>query len=452
MKIDDPLVRTLIEVSDARTEELNEQLMTTTGGWVEKVSKIRDMITWLKTEGVDTDSLSKQNMKAILESIEDADIPAAKVLSIRQAAAKSSISKLKKMLLWATHDRRLKNNVQYYGSHTGRWGGRGVQLQNLPRGNVSRKMFDMVIEMINANRLHDIRVAFGEPLDVYASLIRGCLIPDDESHKLVAGDFAQIEARVNAWISGEDILLTEFESKGDPYKSLASTIFRKPIASIGKDSFERFVGKCAVLGLGYQMGAQKFIDAVIALGGPRLDLAFTTDVVRIYRNLYTNIVNNWYEVERAAKTAIKVPSTLVKCGVLEFYATPQVLLMRLPSGRSICYPSPRLIDAPSPRGISEKITYMGMCPFKHQWTRLETYGGKLVENAVQGISRDILVEAMFRLEDSPFDTLFTVHDEIVTQSRSGTAKELEELLIVRPDWAKRCPIAAEAWSGTRYGK
>lgn len=451
VKVDVNLASELIRLSDHRKQELNEELMTVTGGWVEKASHLRDLLTWLQGEGVQTETLRKADVTALLDQIDDPDIPISKALSIRQAAAKSSIAKFQKMLSWATTDYRLKNNAQYYASHTGRWGGRGVQLQNLPRGVVKRDMFDLVIDLILESQTGVIRSVFGEPLDVFGSLIRGCLVPDI-GHRLVVGDFSQIEARGLAWLAGEDSLVEAFATGADVYKMMASKIFNKPVASISKDGFERFIGKCAILGLGYQMGASKFVDAVVALGGPRLDEEFTKPVVKVFREEYQQIVNLWYEVERCAKAAIKVPNTPVQCGKLAFVANAKTLLLILPNKRCIHYPFPVLVEKPSPYGMRESITYMGMCPFRHRWSRLDTYGGKLVENAVQGLSRDVMVEAMQRLDGSHFEILFTVHDEIATQSRTGTAEEMEELMRVRPAWAQDCPISAEAWSGTRYGK
>lgn len=446
--VDLKFAQTAITMCEERSEQLDREITTATGGAVTRASQAARLVTWLQGEGVDIDSMAKGKVKAALEA-GDLDDHVELVLSIRQAAAKASVKKYQKIVACASDDSRIRNAVQYCASHTGRWGGRGVQFQNLPRGGIERLEAEWIADVLASSgfTLDQVAGLFGEPLDVFSSLIRATVRSDKS---LVVGDFAQIEARVLAWIAGENRILKAFESGSDVYKLMASEIWSIQIEQVDKG--QRFIGKCAVLGLGYGMGAAKFIDAVIALGGPRLELEFCQRVVNVFRSTNTKIKQLWYEVEDAAIKAVKSKGEVFSVGKLAFKCVGEWLMMKLPSGRFVYYPFPRVSMEPSPFGMKDAVSYMGLHPKSKKWERLSTYGGKLVENAVQAISRDILVEAMMRLESSPFCTITTIHDEVMTESAEGTAEELNQILKIRPAWAKDCPIDAEAWKGTRYGK
>jgi DNA polymerase len=326
-----------------------------------------------------------------------------------------------------------------------------VQPQNFPRGSVEDP--ERFIALMLERAVDQIDLEY-PVLDVVSSMLRAMLTAAP-GHKLVAADFSAIEARVLAWLAGERDLLATFEGGGDVYKVMASKIYGKPVAEIEKT--ERQMGKMAILGLGYGMGAKKFVDACNTMANIQVTPEESKTVVELYRTSNAAIVALWKELEAAALKAVLEPGTrqLAAGGRIRFMRKGGYLWMRLPSGRLLCYSSPKAVERVTPWGSTvQAVKVWGVNSVTRKWTDYDLYSGLLAENAVQAIARDVLVEAMLRAEDSGYPIVLTCHDEVVAEvpSNKGSFSNLESIMSVRPDWAPDLPLTAEGWEGERYRK
>jgi len=405
-------------------------------------------------------------------------------------------------------DGRLHDIMLYNGAdRTGRWSGQGVQPHNFVRGYTKDmpEVWDLLLE----KNLDLVTVVYGDPLPVLSKACRGALVAS-EGKELYTADFNAIEARKLAWMSGCAPLLSLFANPDpdtDVYTDMASGIYGRLITK--KDKNERQLGKRAVLGLGYEMGWEKFRDTVYAEEGILLDDDFCKRVVKIYRKKYPEIPLFWRAVERAAIDAVQVGGEHfaggdeVGTGAISYFVEGRFLHCRLPSGRLLAYLDPEvhvktnyrfsavnergtpcLVSFPARRGVpmfkarreaerraglqnktltndppetflTPHLSFMGRDRITRQWKRCGTYGGSLTENADQASSRDLLAEAMLRVDEHPdFDLLLSIHDEVISEAPIGTAsvKEFEALMSENPIWARGMPITAEGWIGPRLRK
>jgi DNA polymerase len=265
---------------------------------------------------------------------------------------------------------------------------------------------------------------------------------------LYVADYAAIEARVLLWLAGAEHALDVFRRGEDIYCTMASGIYGRPITKADKD--ERQVGKTAILGLGYGMGASKFVDTCAAMAGVTIEEDFAQQVVQTYRTQFAEVKQLWWDTESAAIDA-------VRSGHAEIWDyEPPFLFCRLPSGRRLAYPFPEIKARATPWGdVKASLTFMGTNAYSRQWARQHTYGGSLVENIVQAISRDILAEAMLRCEwTGLYHPVLSVHDELICEAPEGqgSVEEFVTLLEEPPEWAPDCPIKAEGFSTFRYHK
>lgn len=419
---------------------LNEELSTLTNGRVGAVSNVLAMKEWLYEQGVkllevSDDSLNKKAVENLLKT----DLPddVRRVLELREEGGKSSVAKYKAMIERASFDNRVRGNLMYHGASTGRWAGAGVQLQNLPRDVV--KDWELT------------RQSNGKtPLDL-VKMIRGTIIAP-KGHRFIWADYAAVEARGVAWLAGQMDLVELFASGGKVYEQMAGMIFETDPAQIGKDSVERFLGKTVVLGCGYSMGANKFRQTVHAMGQAiSEELAYRA--VDTYRKGFAKIPQLWRMLNEAAIEAVR-NRTETSYRAIRFYSDGKWLMMMLPSGRKIFYAMPRVVLHAGPFGQSEAIEYMAVNSLTKKWGPERTFGGKLTENAVQGICRDLIADAMLSLEEAGYTTVASVHDEIICELPDGFGDkdEMLEIMCRVPTWAKGFPIAADAKEGTRYGK
>lgn len=428
-------------------ERLEDEAMRLTGGSTS--SQRAAVLDWVKSRGVD---LPDYTADTVREYAERADIPpeVRRVMQIRRALGKTSTSKYAKIAECACDDETVKGMVQYHGASTGRFAGRLVQVHNLPRGTV--KNVHLIAPYLTSLTIDDMIMLFGDDvMEAISSLIRSMFIPSD-GRKLFVSDFANIEGRVLAWMAGQEDLIAQFAANDDVYKHMAATIFNTNYAAVTGD--QRFVGKQAVLGCGYGMGGDKFHTTCLGYGRD-IGIELAKETVKIYREKNHRIRNSWYEVEAAAKEAILSPGTVTRTFMCEFAVQHGFLLIKLPSGRCLSYYQPKLHDG--------RITFMGVDTFTKKWMRVDTYGGKLVENIVQAVARDLLVAAMLRVSSAGYDVLrvssagydvlTTIHDEVVAEGDpSMTIENFDELMSVVPAWAAGCPIGVEGWEGDRYRK
>lgn len=378
-----------------------------------------------------------------------------RIMEIRQENGKSSTKKFVAMLDRLDDDNRIRGYLQYCGAfRTGRWAGRGVQIHNLPRGEFAKQAPE-IVELILARDLDGLREQFGNPMSAISTAIRA-MFTAAPGHELVSADYAAIEARGVFWLASDKEGLEVFHSGRDPYKDMASTIFGVPYENITDD--QRFVGKQAILGLGYRMGWKKFMAQCESYGQP-ISEELAKRVVDTYRARFWRVVEFWDECERAAINAIQYPDYRFKVqvhhGHIEYFMHGSYLMCKLPGGRIIGYPEAELQDVMTPWGQEKlAVTYMGKNSHTNQWERLNTHGGTLVENVTQATARDLLALAMLRLEDAGYPIVLHVHDETVSEVLEGTGS-LEEycsIMEVTPKWAKGFPIKAEGWIGKRYRK
>lgn len=421
--------------------EIKEALYTQMRHWtgVENPQSVTQLLGWLQEHGAQLPSLAKADVASALE---EADGSVADVLAARLEIAKSSVKKYEKMLDCVCPDGRAHGLLQFMGAgRTGRWAGRLVQVQNLPRQTFSD--LEEAAALVKAGQADMLGVLWGSAPNVLSELIRAAFVAAPGSRFLVA-DFSAIEARVIAWLAGEQWVLDLFRNGGDIYCETGSRMFGQEVK---KHSPLRQRAKVAVLACGYQGG----VGALKAMGGEKLGLGEDemASIVDAWRKANPRIAQMWWDVNRAALEAIK-NGTSQMVGRIKVYQKLGSLVIALPSGRELIYPSPRVGEN---RFGGESITFMGL-GLNRKWGRIETYGGKLVENIVQATARDVLAHSMATLEAAGYPTVMHVHDEVITEVPygHGSVDELCALMSRGPKWSKGLPLAAEGFESTYYKK
>jgi DNA polymerase len=442
VKIDRELAESVVDVWGQYTRRLNAEISEITFGHIPSSDSVKAITQFLPKIGAPMASLDKA---AVTEALAT-ELPstARRILEIRQSCSLSSIAKFEKMLECIEPDDRIRGCFQYHGASPGRWAGRLVQLQNLPRGELKQEQLEGCVELVKSRDLNRIELFAPLPFGkLLSSLCRSAIIAD-KGKKLLVSDFASVEARGLAWAAGEDWLLDAFRDKKDAYKEMASTIYGIPTDKVTKD--QRFYGKTAVLGAGYGLGPDKF-RLILAQQGVFESEEFCKAVIDTYRKKNRKIVKFWYAVERAAVNAVKT-KTPQKAGPFTFHMQGQWLLARMPCGRDIAYYKPTL----SPGKYNEQLSYLGVDPTTGKIRKEHTYSGKIVENLTQAICRDLLVEAMARLEKRGYQVIAHIHDEVVCEVERGSIEEMEAIMSEVPKWAEGFPVGAEGFECTRYRK
>lgn len=450
--LDRPFCEAARDCAEVATQKANDRLAEITCGEVLSVTAVADLAAWVTSRGTECGSVAKP---AVAEMLADPTLPpdVVEALAIRTEAGKASVAKLTSMLEYAdgTPDDRMRGMLAYHAASTGRWAGRGPQPHNFPRGTVKDALLQRGLVLARNVEGMDL---IAPPMETISTMLRNMFIAA-KGHKLMVGDFASIEARVVAWLAGQDDLLDIFRTGGDPYRSMAASIFGKPVSEISKTSTARQIGKVAVLGLGFQMGAARFVEQVKLQTGIAITEAFGQEVVNTYRAENAKIKAMWWDINCMAIAAVKQPGTKHGCNKVAFARTGDWLHMVLPSGRKLRYPECRIVPQLTPWGeVRDTVQFTGMHSITKQWCRQTLYGGLLVENAVQAVARDILAEAMLRVEEAGYPMVLTVHDELVAEPLEdfGSEGEFEKLMCTLPAWAEGLPVAAEIWSGPRYRK
>ena len=416
--------------SDER-ERPNKRMNKVTSGKVRDCSDLQGLKVYTRVSSVSASVLP--------DMIELATGPQREALELRAAFAKTSTKKLDAFLKGTTDDGCMRDIFQFYGApSTGRWAGRRVQPQNLPRPTCSQAEIERRIDERDFKSLLEI-----------ADCIRA-MIAADKGEELVCADFSSIEARVLAWIAGQRDVLKVFEKGGDIYKHEAQGIFGVSEAEVSKD--QRQVGKVAILALGYQ-GAKGAFNSMAANYGVKLPDARVEAIVQAWRTKNNKIVDFWYALDHAAQKAIKQKGVKVKVGAITMRHAKGHLWIKLPSGRLLCFPRAKMKMIDKPWGRAEGIGYVGQNGYTHKIEWLSTYGGKICENIIQGIARDLLAGAMLRVERVGYKIVGHIHDEIFAPLHDGgSLDEFEREMATMPDWAKGLPMKAEGWAGRRFRK
>lgn len=439
IEIDQTLVKNAITCDTTFREHYLTKSQKLTG--LENPNSPIQLKNWLNEHGVQVDSLAKA---AVSDLVQNTTGDVKEVLNLRQLLSKSSIKKYVAMQNAICPDGRVHGLLQFYGAtRTGRWAGRLVQVQNLPRNSLPE--LRAVRELVKQGNFEILGMLYDSVPDVLSQLIRTAFIPKAGCSFYVA-DFSAVEARVIAWLSGEAWRQKAFANNKDIYCESASQMFGVPVVKHGINGELRQKGKIAELALGY--GGS--VGALKAMGTTKMGL--TDDelppLVSMWREASPKIVQFWWDVDKAAKDCIRT-NLPTKTHGISFTYQGNCLFIKLRSGRKLCYPQPKI-------GInrfgSESITFMGINTVK-KWGRIETYGAKLVENIVQATSRDLLALAMQRLEKAGYPSVMHIHDETVIEAPSG--KSLDEIIAIMtetPDWAKGLILNAAGFIGNFYQK
>lgn len=457
--VDLPLIEVAIDIVESEKKRLDVEMRRVTDNAVSTCNAVRQLTDWLIYRGVGLKGVAKN---VVLDALAGDGLPVdcREALTLRQQAAKASTAKLQAMKNGAS-DGRIRGMFQYHGaSQTGRWAGRRIQLQNLPRNQLPQESIDEVFHLLTKDGVSardSIDVFYGPPLQVISDCLRGFLVPAPGCD-FIAVDFSAIEARVLAWLAGEEKVLEIFRTHGLLYEASAADIHGVPIESIGKKDPRRQHGKIAELSLGFQGGVGAF-QMMAKNYGVKVSDEEAENIKCRWRAKRPNIVRYWYSVEDAAMKAILSDGVAYKAGhpgrQVTFKRAGSFLWCLLPSRRVLCYPYPQVMKIDTPWGdVKDGVTFMGEDTYTRKWSRQTTYGGSLVENCTQAVARDLLAEAMVEVELYGYRVVAHIHDEIVCEVPKdfGSVEELESLVSTAPVWAKDLPVAAEGWRGTRYKK
>ena len=438
--VDMGLVEQAIACERLHKEVVTKRAYELTG--LENPNSVAQLKGWLGDMGMEAESLSK---KAVAEMIAETDGEVEELLRLRLLMAKTSVKKYEAMERSVCSDGRVHGLLQFYGANrTGRFAGRLVQIQNLPQNHIPD--LELARELVKQGRFEDIELLFDSTPNVLSELIRTAFIPKPGCRFVVA-DFSAIEARVMGWLSGEEWVLDVFRGDGKLYEMTASRMFGIPMAEIGKGSPERAKGKVASLACQYGGST----GALVSMGA--LDMGLTEDelplLVAAWRKANPHMVQFWWDVDAAAIKAV-TEKQRTKVGRIIFEYKSGILFITLPSGRKLSYVKPRMAVN---RFGRDGLTYEGISENK-KWSRIETYGPKLVENIVQGTARDLLAEAMLRVEKKGYPIVMHCHDEIIAEVPEGigSVDEMCEIMAIQPKWAEGLPLRADGYSCSFYQK
>lgn len=435
VELDTELVESALYCKDLKMGSLSKELKDITG--LDNPNSRAQLLPWLKEKGYSASALTKSDVE---NEIKSASGELKRVLELKLQTAMSSLKKYEAMERAMCSDNRVHGLLQFYGaSRTGRWAGRVVQVQNLARNYLSD--LDDARNFVKKRDIDAVEILYDSLNDTLKQLIRTALIAKDGAEFYVS-DFSAIEARVIAWFAGEKWRLEVFATHGKIYEASASQMFGIPIEEVDKGLRQK--GKIAELALGYQGGP----GALKQMGALNMGLeeGELQGLVDDWRRANPNIVQFWKDVQRAATKALKTRRP-IKLGKLTFNYRKGFLLIKLPSGRNLAYARAKVESG----DYGDKISYEGQGD-KAYFTKQETYGGKLVENIVQATARDILAEALIRIEEAGHDVVFHVHDEAIIEGSGMTIEEVNNLMAQAPEWAEGLPLNSEGYVTKYYMK
>lgn len=437
IQVDMPFVQNAIQIGDTVKKALTEKLSDITG--LENPNSVQQMKNWLSESGLEMQSLGK---KEVQEQLLTAPTHIREVLQLRQQTSKSSVKKYTAMQNAVCHDHCARGMFQFYGANrTGREAGRIIQLQNLPQNHLPD--LEEARDLVLSGDIDALDMLYEDIPDTLSQLIRTAFIPK-KGYQFIVADFSAIEARVIAWLAGETWRMESFARGEDIYCASASRIFGVPVVKHGENGHLRQKGKVAELACGYggSVGAMKAMGAD-ALG---LSDAELKQIVTDWREASPHIVQLWWDVEAAAMKAVRQKTSAETHGIIFSYESG-FLFVQLPGSRRLAYVKPRIGKN---RFGGESITYWGVGTSK-RWERLETYSGKLVENIVQGIARDLLFYSMKTLSDCFI--VGHIHDEMIIECTKDTSlSDICEQMSVTPEWADGLLLRADGYECNFYKK
>lgn len=435
VKVDRDLIERVSKLANSASENIDAEIKRLTNGQVKAATNAMDLTAWLRGYGLNVNSVDKQTVTRML-NIDELHPIIKQVLKLRQDGAKSSTAKYDAMINAADADDRMRGLLMYHGAATGRWSGRLVQPQNFPRPLKKNDELETIIAKLKADE--DVS-EHGAGTVIASDLLRSMLIAED-GHRLMFADYSAIEARVLAWVAGQNDLVETFRKGGDVYKEMASAIYNKSVDAISDN--ERQVGKMAILGCGYGMGGKRFAEQCATMG-IKVDEDEAKRIVAVYREKNNRIAQYWRDVEQDFVDMVK------EAGRVRSVELP------LPSGRSLTYHNPRIIQRETPWGAMRDTAQVDtLNSVTRQWTSQIIWGGLLTENVVQATARDLMATAMMALELKGYNVILSVHDEIISEVPDdfGSLDEMIDIMTRVPAWAEGCPINAEGKEGKRYRK
>ena len=439
--IDKDFVRAAVICDEKYKKNVKKQLRNLTQ--IENPNSIVEMKNYLEKQNLSLLSLDKKYIKEVLD-LPNLNEDVKEVLKLRQELCKSSVKKYVAMENVMGNDNRVRGLIQFYGTKTGRYAGRLIQVQNLPKNYLSD--LSVARDLVKCGHGEDLDFLYDSVEDVLSQLIRTAFIPKEGCEFIVA-DFSAIEARVLSWLAGEKWRMEVFEKGGDIYCESASKMFKVKVEKNGENSHLRDKGKIAELALGYggSVGALKSMGA-LSIGLKEEELQ---SLVNAWRNANPHITYLWYEVDKIIKKVIYT-KTPMKLYNLEFIYENNMLFIVLPSKRKLCYRNPKITTN---KFNKSSIVYEGVNSNK-KWAEIESYGAKFVENIVQAIARDLLCEAIKNLHNKNFTIVLHVHDEVVieVEKDKSSVEEICNLMTTSPPWAKDLALKAEGYKCEFYRK
>jgi len=440
IKIDKPFVKSALKLKDLHAERAKKQMQEITR--LENPNSVKQLTEWLTEQGETVTSLAKGAVEDLIDTTENEKVK--EVLTIRQGASKTSLKKYETMLNASGFGDKARGMTQFYGAgRTGRFAGRLVQLQNLPQNHLDPlEFYRQLVQYENI----EVMEYLGNPAQELSELIRTAFIPSRD--KFIVSDFSAIEARVVAWIAGEQWRQDTFAKNGDIYCASASQMFNVPVEKHGVNGHLRQKGKIAELALGYGGG----VNALKAMGGEKMGLTQIEmeEIVSHWREASPAIKSLWKNVENAIMRVVKCKVKTARSNSLTFNMRHDRLFIKLPSGREICYVEPRIVEN---RFGGEGLAYMGKDGTSGKWTLIESFGGKFVENIIQAIARDVLIYSMHNLEQNGYKIVAHVHDEaIIDAYDSDKVDDVVNIMSQTPEWANGLILNADGYECPYYQK
>ena len=450
VRVDTELIEGALYIDQISAQRLTDEAVRLTG--LSNPNSTAQLVKWLQDNGTETDNLRKETVSELLDGINPEKVQ--RMLEIRQQLGKTSIKKYVAMNTACGEGDRVRGLTQYYGANrTGRWAGRLVQMQNLPRNYL--KTLDYARNLVKAKNYDGVKILYGNVPDTLSQLIRTAFIPSS-GHKFVVADFSAIEARVIAWLAGEQWVNEVFATHGKIYEATASQMFGVPVERIAKGNPEyslRQKGKVATLALGYQGGT----SALIAMGALQMGLTEEElpDIVQRWRQANPRIKGLWYAIENAALAVMETAQPQGINGLIfalegDLIYGQSFLTVRLPSGRKLFYPKPFLKEN---RFEKMAVHYYTVGQQTRKWEVTSTYGGKMVENIVQAIARDCLVVTLERIAAKGLQVVFHVHDEVIIDApMETTVEEICGLMAEPIPWAPGLVLKGAGFESQYYMK
>lgn len=442
--IDRQLADNAVKMDTTHKAKLNVQAAQLTG--LSNPNSPTQLKAWFKeVAGLELESLNKKSIPEIKENTNDPRV--LQVLKIRSEMAKTSNKKYEAIQNAVCKDGRVHGLLQFYGTRTGRWAGRLVQMQNLPQNHMDGLDLDLARQAVKIGDAELLAINYGNVPDTLSQLIRTAFIPSAGKYYAVC-DFSAIEARVLAWMANEEWLLEVFRTHGKVYEATAAEMYHCDISEISKTDPRRQKGKIAVLALGY--GGN--IGALDQMGGARMGLSQEDEaqIVDQYREANPHIVEFWADVDRAAKNCALYHRTIETHRLRFEMQDNGTMTITLPSGRPISYPS---VTGTTNRFGGQSLKYKGVNQETKKWGWIETYGGKLTENIIQAIARDCLAETMTKVEAAGFPVVFHVHDELICEvENTEDLAKIQDLFKAPISWAEGLPLKGAGYTGNYYFK